>query len=65
MNPRVSTRFSLGMENELAFVVSRIQRIDCQPEKLLYTAAIPARGLLNRKKKSGLTLVIVGHSRCG
>ena len=38
-------------------VVSHIQRIGCQPEKLLYTVANPARGLLNRKtkknKKSG------------
>ena len=34
-------------------VVSHIQRIDCQPEKLLYTVANPARGLLKggRKKR--------------
>ena len=33
-------------------VVSRIQRIGCQPEKkLLYTMANPARGLLNREKR--------------
>ena len=39
----------------LVVVVSHIQRIGCQPEKLLYTVANPARGLLNRgkKKKSG------------
>ena len=30
-------------------VVSHIQRIGCQPEKLLYTVANPARGLLNRE----------------
>ena len=33
------------------FVVSHIQRIGCQPEKLLNTVANPARGLLNREKK--------------
>ena len=32
-------------------VVSTIQRIGCQFEKLLYTVANPARGLLNREKK--------------
>ena len=32
-------------------VGSHIQRIGCQPEKLLYTVANPARGLLNRGKK--------------
>ena len=32
-------------------VVCHIQRIGCQPEKLLYTVANPARGLLNREKK--------------
>ena len=31
-------------------VVSHIQRIGCQPKKLLYTVANPARGLLNREK---------------
>ena len=31
-------------------VVSHIQRIGCQPEKLLYLVANPARGLLNREK---------------
>ena len=31
-------------------VVSHIQRIGCQPEKLLYTVANPARDLLNRGK---------------
>ena len=30
-------------------VVSHIQRIGCQPEKLLYTVANPAGGLLNRE----------------
>ena len=35
MDPRLSTRFSLGVENELVVVVvvSRIQGIGCQPEK--------------------------------
>ena len=33
-------------------VVSPIQRIGCQPEKLLYTVANPARGLLNREKRT-------------
>ena len=33
-------------------VVSHIQRIGCQPEKLLYTVANPARGLLNRGKRT-------------
>ena len=32
-------------------VVSHIQRIGCQSEKLLYTVANPSRGLLNRGKK--------------
>ena len=32
-------------------VVSHTQRIGCQPEKILYTVANPARGLLNREKK--------------
>ena len=32
-------------------VVSRIQRICCQPGKLLYTLANPARGLLNKEKR--------------
>ena len=35
-------------------VVSHIQRtsIGCQPEKLLYTVADPARGLLNRETRT-------------
>ena len=33
-------------------VVSHIQRIGCQPEKLLYTVANPASGLLNREKRT-------------
>ena len=34
-------------------VVSYIQRrIGCHPEKLLYTVANPARGLLNREKRT-------------
>ena len=33
-------------------VVSHIHRIGCQPEKLLYTVANPARGLLNREKRT-------------
>ena len=33
-------------------VVSHIQRIGCQPENLLYTVANPARGLLNREKRT-------------
>ena len=32
-------------------LVSHIQRIGCQPKKLLCTVTNPARGLLNRKKK--------------
>ena len=34
-------------------VVSHIQRIGCQPEKLLYTYTVtnPVRGLLNRENK--------------
>ena len=32
--------------------VSHIQRTGCQPEKLLYTVANPARGLLNREKRT-------------
>ena len=31
-------------------VVSYIQRIGCQPEKLLYAVANPARGLLSKEK---------------
>ena len=31
-------------------VVSHIQRIGCQPEKLLYTVTNPDRGLLNKEK---------------
>ena len=34
---------------DVVVVVSHIQRIGCQPEKLLYTVANPARGLLNRE----------------
>ena len=33
-------------------VVSHIQRIGCQPPKLLYTVANPARCLLNREKRT-------------
>ena len=33
-------------------VVSHIQRIGCQPEKLLYTVANSARGLLNSEKRT-------------
>ena len=33
-------------------VVSHIQRTGCQPEKLLNTMANPARGLLNREKRT-------------
>ena len=33
-------------------VVSRIQRIGCQVETLLYTVANTTRGLLNREKKT-------------
>ena len=42
----------------LLLFLAFIQRIGCQPEKLLYTMANPAaRGLLNRKKnKSGSAL---------
>ena len=36
----------------LFVVVSPIQRVGCQPEKLLYTVANPARGLLNREKRT-------------
>ena len=36
----------------LLFVVSHNQRIGCQPKKLLYTVANPARGLLNREKRT-------------
>ena len=35
-------------------VVSHIQFIGCQPEKLIYTVAKPARGLLNREKNKAL-----------
>ena len=34
------------------FVVAHIQRIGCQPEKLFYTVANPARGPLNREKRT-------------
>ena len=39
---------------EKSVVVSHIQRIGCQPEKttVLYTVANPARGLLNREKRT-------------
>ena len=33
-------------------VVPHIQRIGCQPEKLLYTVANPARGLLHGEKRT-------------
>ena len=36
----------------LFVVVSPIQRIGCQPEKLLNTVTNPARGLLNREKRT-------------
>ena len=51
-------RDSLGVKNDVVVVVvSHIQRIGCQPEKvannpkkLLDTVGNPTRGLLNRKK---------------
>ena len=48
---------SLGMlptNTVVVVVVSHIQRIGCQPEKttVLYTVANPARGLLNREKRT-------------
>ena len=36
----------------ILYVVSHIQRIGCQPEKLLDTVANPARGLLKREKRT-------------
>ena len=56
---RVSPEF-IGLRNQycvivvvvvvVVVVVSHIQRIGCQPEKLLYTVADPARGLLEKEK---------------
>ena len=44
--------YSDNRSASVVVVVSHIQRIGCQPEqKLLYTVANPARGLLNREKK--------------
>ena len=41
----------LKLHRAAVIVVSHIQRIGCQPEKLLYyTVANLARGLLNREK---------------
>ena len=36
----------------VAVVVSRIQRLVVNPKKVLYTLANPARGLLNREKRT-------------
>ena len=41
-----------GLEHVVVVVVSHVKRIGCQPEKLLYTVANPARGLLNREKRT-------------
>ena len=49
--PNWQPRIVLGMV-VVVVVVSHIQRIGCQPEKLLYTVANPARGLLNREKRT-------------
>ena len=46
-NTRSSTR---RVSVVVALVVVSHIRIGCQPEKLLYTVANPARGLLNREK---------------
>ena len=37
----------------MPLLFSHIQRIGCQPEKLFYTVANPARGLLYRGEKEG------------
>ena len=54
-NPKVLGNPMFGKNNTslefvVVVVVSYIQRIGCQPEKILYTVANPARGLLNREK---------------
>ena len=42
---------------KVVVVVSHIQRMDSQPEeKLLYTVANPARGLLDREKRNRKSL---------
>ena len=45
--------FKEKSETVFVVVVSHIQRIGCQPEKnYFYTVANPARGLLNREKRT-------------
>ena len=54
MNVSHDTAVVADFEVTVVVVISHIQRIGCQPEKLLYTVANSARGLLNRgKNKSG------------
>ena len=51
----------------IVVVVSHIQRIGCQPEKLLYyTVANTARGLLNKEKrtKEEVCLAAYHHPHC-
>ena len=50
MNINHETAVVANFEVTVVVVVSHIQRIGCQPEKLLYTVANPARDLLNRGK---------------
>ena len=48
----IKPKARLLLEQKRAQIVaSHIQRSGCQPEKLLYTVANPARGLLNREKE--------------
>ena len=49
---RNQTSHQVGGLFVVVVVVSHIQRIGCQPEKLLYTVANPARGLLNRENRT-------------
>ena len=49
--PFIGTTRSAGVV-VVVVVVSHTQRIGCQPEKLLYTVANPARGLPNREKRT-------------
>ena len=50
ININHDTAVVANFEVTVVVVVSHIQRVGCQPDKLLYTVANPARGLLNRGK---------------
>ena len=64
---KVNSAFSLLSRCFLTccfFVVSYIQPIGCQPEKLLYTVANPARGLLEQGKDNNIKKCMMKVGLC-